>query len=72
MVALQLDAGDAQHVLQLARWNGERAGAIASTLQLPRAEVELLLKVGKWNSEIRSEGDVRGQEREAARAQLSG
>lgn len=59
------------HVMRLAR-RGERAGAIASTLQLPRAEVELLLKVEKWNSEIRSEGDVRGQVREAVRAQLSG
>lgn len=38
------------HVIRLAR-RGERAGAIASTLQLPRAEVELLLKVEKLNGE---------------------
>lgn len=38
------------HVIRLAR-RGERPGAIASTLQLPRAEVDLLLKLEKISQE---------------------
>ncbi len=38
------------HVIRLAR-RGERPGAIASTLQLPRAEVDLLLKLEKLSQE---------------------